>query len=111
MPQAILPLFSQDMTIINNRFAVQQMGDTVYWFQGCLPVFCHHVGNERLFRLFCCQLINMDNASAAEISRALGVNREKLSRWARHERSSKSMISPFSDDDGGCSPAKKNPMS
>ena len=27
MPQAILPLFSQDMTIINNRFAVQQMGD------------------------------------------------------------------------------------
>lgn len=110
MPQAILPLFGKDMIIINNRFAVQQMGDTVYWFQGSLPVFCHHVGNERLFRLFCCQLINMDNATAAEISRALGVNREKLSRWARHERLHKSKSPPIVAD-VSTSSTKKNPMS
>jgi len=89
MPQSILPLFSNDMIIVNNRFAVQQMGDTVFWFQGSLPVLCHHVDNQNLFRLFCSQLINMENATAAELSRALGVNREKLSRWARIDRSSK----------------------
>jgi hypothetical protein len=99
MPQAILPLFSDDMTIINNRFAVQQMDNTVYWFQGCLPVFCHHVHNEKMFRLFCCQLINMGNATAVEIAEALGVNREKLSRWARKECSPHSISPPLSDMD------------
>ena len=41
MPQPILPMFSEDMIEINHRFAVKQEGDTVFWFQGSLPVFCH----------------------------------------------------------------------
>jgi len=88
MPQPILPLFSDDMVIVNKYIAVKQQGDVVYWFQGNLPVFRHHVRNQESFRLFCCQLINIGTASSAEISRALNVNREKLSRWAREERAS-----------------------
>jgi len=88
MPQAILPMFSDDMTVINHHIAVQQKGETIYWYQGMLPVFRHHVKNEKLFRLFCCQLINLGVATSAEISRVLGVNHEKLSRWARMDRSS-----------------------
>ena len=106
MPQPILPLFSDDMTIINQYMAVKQKGDTVYWFQGNLPVFRHHVSDSTLFRLFCSQLINLGVASSAEIAAALGVNREKLSRWARQERSpgaSNKVINPSS-------PQKKNLM-
>jgi len=29
MPQSILPLFSKDMIIINNHFAVKQVGDFI----------------------------------------------------------------------------------
>jgi hypothetical protein len=106
MPQAILPLFSKDMIIINNHFAVKQDGDFIYWFQGSFPVFCHHVRDQVRFRSFCCQMINLGNATSAELARALNVNHEKLSRWARKECLS-----------GGLSPAKssktskKKPMS
>lgn len=86
MPQAILPLFSDDMIIINEHFAVSRREDFVYWFQGSLPVFCHHKHDQGAFRSFCSQLINLGNATSAEISRALNVNHEKLSRWARQER-------------------------
>jgi hypothetical protein len=88
MPQAILPLFSDDMIIINEHFAVTHRDDFIYWFQGNLPVFCHHQYDQDAFRSFCCQLINLGNATSAEISKALNVNHEKLSRWARLERSS-----------------------
>jgi hypothetical protein len=87
MPQAILPLFSDDMIIINDHFAVTQKSDVIYWFQGSFPVFRHHVHDQASFRSFCCQLINLGNATSAEIARALKVNAEKLSRWARFERS------------------------
>jgi hypothetical protein len=93
MPQAILPMFSSDMTIVNTYIAFQEKDDTVYWFHGSFPVFRHHKHNEEAFRLFCCQLINLGSASSAELSRALGVNREKLSRWARQERSPSSGVS------------------
>jgi hypothetical protein len=88
MPQAILPLFSKDMIIINNHFAVKQDGDFIYWFQGSFPVYCHHVRDQVRFRSFCCQMINLGNATSAELAQALNVNHEKLSRWARMERTS-----------------------
>jgi len=110
MPQPILPLFSDDQTIINDYMAVQKKGDTVYWFQGQLPVFCHHVANEQLFRLFCSQMINIGTATSAQISRALGVNREKLSRWAREDRSSNPSESQLASN-VSASPSKKKPMS
>ena len=33
MPQAILPLFSDDMIIINNHFAVRKKDNVIYWYQ------------------------------------------------------------------------------
>jgi hypothetical protein len=110
MPLPILPLFSDDMKIINRYMAVQQKGDSIYWYQGTLPVFCHHINNQKLFRLFCCQLINLGVASSAEISKALGVNHEKLSRWARQERASDELGVGLLVD-GEKFPVKKKPIS
>jgi hypothetical protein len=86
MPQSILPLFSKHLTMVNFLISVQQNDNTVFWFQGNRPVFRHHFADEDTFRLFCSQLINNGNAKASEIACALGVNKEKLSRWARHAR-------------------------
>jgi hypothetical protein len=107
MPQAILPLFSDDMLIINDIFAVEKRDDFIYWFQGNRPVFCHHKYNQDAFRSFCCQLINLGNATSAEISKALNVNCEKLSRWARLERSSSATFSDMVKP----SKTKKKPIS
>jgi hypothetical protein len=110
MPQAILPLFSDDMIIINDHFAVAKRKDAIYWFQGIYPVFHHHVHNHEAFRLFCCQLINLGNATSAEISRALNVNREKLSRWARLEVSTSELDRICQSGSTG-QKNKKKPMS
>ena len=107
MPQAILPLFSKDVIIINNHFAVKQDGDFVYWFQGSFPVFCHHVRDGIRFRSFCSQMINLGNATSAELARALNVNHEKLSRWARLDRSS----GDLSSSDKSSKKSKKKPVS
>ena len=104
MPQAILPLFSEDMIIINNHFAVTTRDHFVYWFQGSFPVFCHHEGDQASFRSFCCQLINLGNATSADLSRALQVNGEKLSRWARIARASPDFS--FSSSSSSKSPPK-----
>jgi len=110
MPVPILPLFSDDMTIINRHIAVQQYGDVVYWYQGILPVFRHHVRDQKSFRLFCSQLINLGTATAAELSKSLHVNHAKLSRWARIERAS-SVIESQSDTLKPSVVAKKKRMS
>jgi len=102
MPLPQLPLFSSDMIQVSRYIAVKKQDDAIYWFQGNLPVFRHHVRDEKSFRLFCCQLINIGNATAAEIARALKVNPEKLSRWARKERASGDRgVTKDSDDPSG----------
>ena len=106
MPLPLLPLFSDDMIIVNQYIAVKQKEDVVYWFHGNLPVFRHHVSDQEAFRLFCCQLINIGTATSAEISKALKVNHEKLSRWARMERGSSEKESTSRSG----KPSKKKPM-
>ena len=88
MPQAILPMFSKDMIVVSRYIGVEQKNDIVYWSQGCIPMFQHHVADMDSFHNVCCQMINLGTASAAELGRALGINREKLSRWARLENKS-----------------------
>ena len=88
MPQAILPLFSKNLTMINLLVSVQQNDHTVYWFLGNRPVFSHHVSDHASFRMQCCQMINNGNAKAIEIARSLNINEEKLSRWVRQARKS-----------------------
>ena len=86
MPQAILPMFSDDMTVINHHIAVQQKGETIYWYQGMLPAFRHHVKNEKLFRLFCCQFINLGVATSAEKNPHIKSQKDTDARWVQKNR-------------------------
>jgi hypothetical protein len=106
MPLPQLPLFSDDMIEVSKYIALKKQGDTVFWFQGNLPVFCHHVRDQKSFRLFCCQLINIGNATSAEIARALKVNPEKLSRWAREARAESDDEASLSASESSCKKKK-----
>ena len=46
LPLPLLPLFSDDMIIVNQYIAVKQKDDVVYWFHDNLPVFRHHESNQ-----------------------------------------------------------------
>jgi hypothetical protein len=47
MPQVTLPLFTDDMTIVNLQVGVQKRDGMVYYFNGSLP-FYQHREDDRL---------------------------------------------------------------
>jgi hypothetical protein len=81
MPQAILPLFTEDMTIVNLHIGVIKRDETVYYFQGIFPIYQHSVNDRASFKHIICQLIINGVASRAELSRALGIPGRSISRW------------------------------
>jgi hypothetical protein len=81
MPQATLPLFTPDMTIINLHIGVQKRDGTVYYFNGCFP-FYHHVEDDRAsFKHIVCQMISNGKATRAQISEAFHIPARSISRW------------------------------
>lgn len=73
MPQIQLPIFPDGSNAITNELAFQSKDDTVYYFNGHLPVFSHPVDDIASFRFFTSQLIANGNASQGQIARAFGV--------------------------------------
>ena len=86
MPQTILPVFTDDITLINNRFGFQRNGDIVYYFQGQFPVYQHPINDIRSFRLFTSQLVINGNATQSEIVKAFGVSAISVKRWVKRYR-------------------------
>ena len=81
MPQATLPLFTPDMTIINLQVGVQKRDGKVYYFNGCFP-FYHHGENDReSFKHIVCQMISNGKATRAQISKAFHIPERSISRW------------------------------
>ena len=81
MPQATIPLFSEDMIIINMHVGVQKRNGMVYYFNGYMP-FCHHQETDRAsFKHVVCQMISNDLATRAQISRAFQIPERSISRW------------------------------
>ena len=57
MPQATLPLFTSDMTIINIHVGVLKRNGTVYYFHGSLPFYHHREENRDSFKHVVCQML------------------------------------------------------
>jgi transposase len=80
MPQALLPLVSEDATRINDLISVvQQDGQWVY-FCGTQPVFQHAEGDQKAFRMFTSQLCVQGTVKQADIIRAFGVSKSSVLR-------------------------------
>ena len=81
MPQAILPLFTEDMTIVSLHVGVVKREGSVYYFQGCYPFYHHREDDRASFKHIVCQLLSNNMAGRSEIARAFGVPERSISRW------------------------------
>jgi hypothetical protein len=81
MPQAILPLFTKDMTLVNQHVGVIKRDGTVYYFQGMLPFYQHKAEDRASFKHIICQMLLNDVASRSELSRAFKIPGRSISRW------------------------------
>jgi hypothetical protein len=97
MPQATLPLFTPDMTIINSYIGVLKRDGKVYYFNGSFP-FYHHLEDSRdSFKNIVCQMISNGRATRGEISKAFHIPARSISRW----------LSTYEKEGDGCFFKKK----
>ncbi len=86
MPQAILPLFSSDMTIVNDYLAFKKDNGKVYYFLGQVILFQHDENDHKSFRYITSQLVDNGNAKQMEIVRAFGVSKSSVKRYVKKFR-------------------------
>ncbi len=86
MPQTRLPLFPEDIELVNNYIGVQKKNSIVYYFNGAMPVFQHAEKDYASFRLFTSQLVVNGNAKQVEIVRTFNVSAISVKRWVKKYR-------------------------
>ena len=83
MPQMLLPIFPYEATSINHGLGFCLKDETVYYFNGMMPIFSHEVNDLRSFRLITSQLVVNGVAAQSEIVRAFGVSKISVKRYAK----------------------------
>jgi len=86
MPQARLPFFPKEITLINQHIGFQKKDGTVWYFNGMMPVFQHRENDYKSFRLYTSQLVVNGNCTQAEIVRAFNVSGISVKRWVKKFR-------------------------
>ncbi len=79
----LLPIFPADSTELNSLVGFCSRNDFVYYFNGQMPIFSHHIADLKSFRLICSQLIENGVASQSEIIRAFGVSKISVKRYVK----------------------------
>ena len=80
MPQALLPLVSEDATRISDLMSVVKQDGQCCWFCSTQPVFQHAEGDLKSFRMFTAQLCVQGACKQAEIIKAFGVSKSSVLR-------------------------------
>ena len=93
MPQILLPFFPEEATLINRYLGVQRKDNTVFYFNGMMPIFQHDKTDYDSFRLFTTQLVVNGNCKQMDIVRCFGVSKISVKRWVKQY--SKKGISSF----------------
>ncbi len=86
MPQAILPLFPSDATVINKVLSFARRDGQVYYFHGNLPVFSHGEDDIASFSMFTSQLYVNGQCTQAELVRAFGITKISMIRAVKKYR-------------------------
>jgi len=81
MPQAILPLFTDEIMLINSHIGVAKRDGMVYYFQGSFPFYHHREDNRSSFKHIVCQMISNNMAKRCEIARVFKIPARSISRW------------------------------
>jgi transposase len=83
MPQMLLPIFTEQVSLINQLIGYAKRDGRVYYFNGQMPLFVHDEEDQDSFKMFMAQLYVTGNASQAEINRAFGLNAINMKRWVK----------------------------
>ena len=86
MPQSLLPLFPAESTPINNLLSFEKRDGRVWYFQGCLPVFCHAEEDHACFRMYASQLVVTGQCKQVHIVKAFGVSAISVKRYVKKFR-------------------------
>jgi len=86
MPQALLPLISDDASRISDLISVARRDGLWFYFCGTQPVFQHREGDLRSFRMFTAQLCVQGVCKQADIIRAIGVSKSSVLRSVKKYR-------------------------
>ncbi len=86
MPQMLLPLFPAEATSINDVLGFCLRSETVFYFNGQMPIFSHHKSDIKSFRLISSQLVVNEVVKQSEIVRAFGVSVISVKRYVKRYR-------------------------
>lgn len=86
MPQTQLPIFPEEIRLINNHIGFIKRDGKVYYFNGSMPIYQHSEDDIRSFRLFTTQLVVNGNVKQSEIVKAFGVSEISVKRWVKKYR-------------------------
>jgi len=86
MIQALLPIFPEEVTRINEFLAFQKKDGHVYYFNATMPIFSHHEDDLASFRLITSQLYINGNCKQREIVDAFGVSSNSVKRYVKRYR-------------------------
>jgi len=89
--QLLLPLFPVEATLINNLVGVQKKEETVYYFNGSMPIFKHLESDIDSFRYITSQLIINGVCKQKQIVNCFGVSDISVKRWVRRYKESKEL--------------------
>lgn len=89
--QILLPLFPVEATLINRLVAVQKKEQTVYYFNGSMPIFMHNESDIDSFRYITSQLIANGVCKQKDIVNCFGVSLVSVKRWVKRYRESKEL--------------------
>jgi hypothetical protein len=81
MPAATLPLFTDDMTIVNLNVGVKKRDGMVYYFNGFLPFYHHREDDRSSFKHVICQMLSNNLATRSQLSDAFQIPVRSISRW------------------------------
>jgi transposase-like protein len=83
MTQMLLPIFPDEIRLINSLIGFVKKDNYIYYFNGQMPIFHHSVDDLNSFKMFVSQLYICGNASQADIVRAFGISNSSIKRWVK----------------------------
>jgi len=86
MPQMLMPVFTEEVTLINPLIGYAKRDGRVFYFNGQMPIFVHDENDRNSFKMFMAQLYVTGNATQSEINRTFGLNPINMKRWSKKYR-------------------------
>lgn len=83
MPQMLLPIFTEKVTLINQLIGYAKRDGRVYYLNGQMPIFVHDEDDEDSFKMFMAQLYVTGNTTQSAINRTFGLNPINMKRWVK----------------------------